>query len=254
MFVAASCRILRLGGSARQRAMEAHLVIASHSDRWGTLARRKSSSRRLISRHSLRLRRARLNEVSPGGNGVEHTDQALNQKRNQQLALEPCLGGDIVVLLQVSEENQRLEALEVELDLPSQAIDAQYARGAEHLIEGAHILSPRAFPAAPAHAAFASHPLLRLFGRDRALLHRAQASGHEAFARAHRHWQSPASALPSWRKCANTSKGWPWCPANGKVTKLQRISTSASRSTTWQIPMGWAYPRSAIRMSPRSLR
>ena len=63
----------------------------------------------LKSRHALRGRRGR-HVVAPGGNRAGVVEQLLHQQRHEQFPVEPRLGAVVVVLRQVPQLGQRLEA------------------------------------------------------------------------------------------------------------------------------------------------
>ena len=79
----------------------------------------------LKSRQGLRVRR-RLHVVSPGGNGLRVAQDFLDQQRHEQFAVQPSLGAVVIVLGQMPEPGQRLEAFEDQLDLPAQAAPFQH--------------------------------------------------------------------------------------------------------------------------------
>ena len=82
------------------------------------------------SRQALRGRR-RPQLVSPGGNSAGVADEFLHQQGHEQLPVQPGPGAVLVVLGQMAEFSQRLEALEHQFDLPPRAIPLEHVRSAE---------------------------------------------------------------------------------------------------------------------------
>ena len=83
---------------------------------------------KLNSRHGLEMRRV-LHDVSPGGNKFRSDNELFSQECNKELPIEPGLCALRVLLGQVTEIGDLLEALEDQFDLPSQAIPFQNGVG-----------------------------------------------------------------------------------------------------------------------------
>lgn len=108
-------RVLLVGCSGRRR------LNAADSDKVGAMARLSMASIRLVSlqRQSSRGLHDLLDVVSPGGNALSVSDQASHKEGDQEFALKPTSGGLVIVFFQVTELDERLQALELQLDLPT---------------------------------------------------------------------------------------------------------------------------------------
>ena len=67
----------------------------------------------------------RYQVVSSGGNGAGMTDQLVRQQRHEEFSVEPGAGACVVMLGQVAQLRQGLEAFGDRFDLPSQAVPFQ---------------------------------------------------------------------------------------------------------------------------------
>src|ERR1019366_5355740 len=61
-------------------------------------------------------------EVDPGGKALADEHALLDQTGRQPLALQPCHGALRIGLAQVAQLQQRLQALEGQLDLPASSV------------------------------------------------------------------------------------------------------------------------------------
>ena len=113
--------------------MRFHPSIVRARPQGGSMALRTSLRTKRNSRHGLwGLHRRQL--VSPGGSCAGVVDQLVDQQRHQEFAVEPGAGAVVVVLGQMAEPGERLEAPEDRLDLPAQAVPFENLAGAEGLL------------------------------------------------------------------------------------------------------------------------
>jgi len=61
----------------------------------------------------------------PQGKTTRALDEAFGDKGHKEFSIQPCLGALLILLGEMSQLGQLLEALEDQLDLPAQAVDLQ---------------------------------------------------------------------------------------------------------------------------------
>ena len=75
--------------------------------------------------------RFRLQVVSPGGNGAGVAYEFFHQQGHEQLPVQPSPGALLVMLGQMAQFCERLEALENQFDLPTRAVPLEHFHSAE---------------------------------------------------------------------------------------------------------------------------
>src|SRR3974377_1307679 len=128
-----SCDLRSRGGSAKSADISLQCSSIRFSGSQGRMAWSTWRNTKANSRHRLG-RFLRRDAVSPGGKRARLRQDLVGQQRHEQLAIQPGLGAFFILLGQVTQLSDLLEAFENQFDLPPKSVPLQDQNGRELLL------------------------------------------------------------------------------------------------------------------------